>query len=1108
MNKRTGNKALSLVLALSMVFAVFYCDFFSIESKAATSDPGRIQLIAGAYNLFPVTEGGNCTFDLSFNAAQNVNVITYLGLADDGVTVVEKTENIPVGGLIKVNSNTVTLEQSGNTTVDIANYGTLNILGTNTGEITNGGNMNIYGIVRGARLTIQGDTYFSSASVCGVDKVEGGGTINATSFVFKAADSFNGIINAANVTLTKGSVSGAAINATDSLTLTGFSSGGSYGPGIYVSDSTIINSDGATFSLYLGENLYRIEGEVITNRTAGWVTKTEPTISAFMTESPLYGTDYDVTTYVVTDSDGGMSVKYAKKLDDGSYSSTSVTKPTAAGVYRAYITVAETDTYRSIDDWAFDYSLIYLTTSEAPTMGASVITTPKVSDGTYDYYDGSVTIEGNSGFQVSKDNVTFMNRTTVSGDGYYNGCKGNFRRTSDGAISNPDGKLVTDQFYIDTAAPEVIQTSAVDQDGEALPAAVADGAEFHARSIEFDIRDIWNKAGSPEPTYENPIQSVTVNGEGVDIDGNRSHVTLSTPRGTKSFDVVAKDKLGHTLSFTVSLEYKKKVPTATMTMADSFFGATLSSPVINTDSDQEEENYVYYYKAKDAEDTEYTTEQPVEPGDYTVKAEIPFTDHYSTTTCTADFSIVSLAAPDEAYTLSGTRGKNNYFTSDVLVNAPQGFEITDSADGTFKSAISYRDDLSKIYLRRVSDGARTAGITFSEKLLIDKVKPAVSLTGKDQKGTEIELFDGAEIHAKKFSFSVTDDNLATVFVNGELAEVSDGQADITVSVYDEKKAFTVVATDKAGNQKEISFTVENFKTVAKATVSVKDTYFGVPIIPTFTTNSDAEVKYYYKKNGTMDDFTTTVPSEVGSYTVQARLESTEEYTAVIAEDTFSIKFLTAPDEPYVTGGTEGKNGYYVTDVIFTAPEGFVISDSSDGTYGDSVVYYEGLSRIYLKRIEDGAKTGCISIPSDIKIDKLTPVFEDSTGRVKNGESLFADQVTINALDLNLVSLTLNGKKIDVTEGLNSIVLDPENGIKKFKLVAEDIAGNTATLEVTLMAEWLKDRVIPAGLLLPLEPGTYNLDNGKWVVSGDSTVYNGGVSIYVDENGNYTFTRVN
>ena len=37
--------------------------------------------------------------------------------------------------------------------------------------------------------------------------------------------------------------------------------------------------------------------------------------------------------------------------------------------------------------------------------------------------------------------------------------------------------------------------------------------------------------------------------------------------------------------------------------------------------------------------------------------------------------------------------------------------------------------------------------------------------------------------------------------------------------------------------------------------------------------------------------------------------------------------------------------------------------------------------------------------------------------------------------------------------------------------------------------------------------SYSLSGGRWSVSGDSTVYSGGRSVFVRKNGNYTFSKV-
>ena len=115
---------------------------------------------------------------------------------------------------------------------------------------------------------------------------------------------------------------------------------------------------------------------------------------------------------------------------------------------------------------------------------------------------------------------------------------------------------------------------------------------------------------------------------------------------------------------------------------------------------------------------------------------------------------------------------------------------------------------------------------------------------------------------------------------------------------------------------------------------------------------------------------------------------------------------------------------------------------------------------------------------------------------------------VSASDDNLLSLTVNGEPVDLETSGSVMTLSPGNGIMTYRIVAEDLAGNVSVIEFVLMAEWLESRIIPEGLILPLSMGEgYNLDEGNWTVSGDDTVYNGGLKIFVNENGDYTFTKV-
>ena len=122
-------------------------------------------------------------------------------------------------------------------------------------------------------------------------------------------------------------------------------------------------------------------------------------------------------------------------------------------------------------------------------------------------------------------------------------------------------------------------------------------------------------------------------------------------------------------------------------------------------------------------------------------------------------------------------------------------------------------------------------------------------------------------------------------------------------------------------------------------------------------------------------------------------------------------------------------------------------------------------------------------------------------------------------DLNLVSLTVNGEAVDLTSSRANILTltRPEEGYMTYHIVAIDVAGNVSVLDITLMADWLKDRIIPVGKSLPLAKGElYFLDVGEWTVSivnkdgtitESKTVFSGNMPFYVNDDADYIFTKV-
>ena len=300
-------------------------------------------------------------------------------------------------------------------------------------------------------------------------------------------------------------------------------------------------------------------------------------------------------------------------------------------------------------------------------------------------------------------------------------------------------------------------------------------------------------------------------------------------------------------------------------------------------------------------------------------------------------------------------------------------------------------------------------------------------------------------------------------------------------------------------------------------LTVEDIYYGQTVTPVFKTDSDGSVTIMYKLTVAPDSaYSATVPTATGDYTARAVVSETAVYESAVCYTEFSISYLEAPQVAYNPTGTSGKEGYFTSDVQLAAPEGYTISATSDGEYSNSIPYTEELDKIYLRR-DDGALTSAITINEKPRIDKSAPSITASAGPIATGSVIYVSDMNVTISDPNLKSLTVNDEPIDLKPGTSNVItLSPGYGIKTFVITAEDIAGNVTTIEFTLKAKWLEDKIILPDVVLPLfSEESYNLDDGRWIVtknttSGtvkDTTVYNSDLPVYVNEDGDYTFTKV-
>ncbi len=155
-------------------------------------------------------------------------------------------------------------------------------------------------------------------------------------------------------------------------------------------------------------------------------------------------------------------------------------------------------------------------------------------------------------------------------------------------------------------------------------------------------------------------------------------------------------------------------------------------------------------------------------------------------------------APTPGYYVTGTKGENDYYVSDVRINAPTGYLISDSENGTYGAGLNLNGNRQpeKIYLKRISDGAKTKPVAFKTILI-------------DAKAPEIKA-EETVYYAEMAEITISDENLQTVYVNGIPLMPDDVSCVIQITSDNSSKEYEIRAVDKAGNS-----TVVNLKIAAE-----------------------------------------------------------------------------------------------------------------------------------------------------------------------------------------------------------------------------------------------------------------------------------------------------
>lgn len=484
------------------------------------------------------------------------------------------------------------------------------------------------------------------------------------------------------------------------------------------------------------------------------------------------------------------------------------------------------------------------------------------------------------------------------------------------------------------------------------------------------------------------------------------------------------------------------------------------------------------YKVRSANDNTYTTTKPSAVGEYTVRVTAAADDDYNEASATKDFAITYLDAPNPAYTISGTEGTDDWYTSDVTIIPSEGYTVSSSLNSEYSDSltISAREENVTIYLKN-EKGQMTDAISVGE-IKIDKDDPFIAATGN----TEDYLTDDtAEI-----TVSDSTSGVAKVEVkkdNGEFTDIT--------SSYDEgysiteNGTYTFRVTDNAGrtNTATLEYTrIDAQKPVVTINATHGDqVYTGgmwtnkdITLIPENETNNLGDTTYQYRvdggdwndyiapiiissdTDGTVYEFkaksVSGIESDTASITVKRDTvlpdgDITIKENSVkklINKITFGLFFNENVDVTIT--GTDALSEvasiqYYRSEEILDEDEVISLEDwvPYDSTILETAVDAEKF--IYYVKIMDKAGNAIIFGSNGVTFDLTAPAV---TG-VDNGSTYYTTQ-KVSVADTNLDTVTLNDEPVTLENGVLTLNGNTET---TYTIVATDKAANTTTVTITM-----------------------------------------------------------
>lgn len=485
-------------------------------------------------------------------------------------------------------------------------------------------------------------------------------------------------------------------------------------------------------------------------------------------------------------------------------------------------------------------------------------------------------------------------------------------------------------------------------------------------------------------------------------------------------------------------------------------------------------NVTVEYKMRGADDNTYITTKPIDVGEYTVRVTVAADDDYNETSATADFAITYLAAPNPAYTLSGTEGTNGWYISDVTITPPEGYTVSSALNDEYSASLTVTESAksTEIYLKN-EQGQMTDAISVIE-IKIDKDDPAITATGNT---TDYLTDDTVEITASDSTSGIA--KVEVMKDNGSWIDITNTY--LTGYTVIENGIYVFRVTDEAGRKTEESLIYGNIDASKPAVGITAKTDSGenytsgswtnrtITLEPQNIVENLGVTAFQYKvDNGQWRDYSEPiiVAEDTDADGVTYTFKATSQSGVVSDEKSIIVKRDTAVPEGNIVIQKNGFRQFLnsITFGIFFNSDVDVIITGQDALSGVASIQYfrskeevPGISEwteykkvihetavdaeqfVYYVKVTDRAGNEYCFNSNGTVFDLTTPEISG----VINKDIYYTTQKVIVS-DRNLEKVTLNGRLVES----NDFILEG-NQDKIYTIVATDKAGNETTVSVTM-----------------------------------------------------------